>query len=293
MKFVMNLLAVVLALNTCICQTRADINISLSYLDGASAYQSDFDAAAATWSKLLLGYQNGIVAPGGGNAFYNVGQKLPGVMIRASLIDTNAFYGLGTVTGAILDHQNHILPTDGTIQISSSIFQLLDQNQRQTVLLHEMAHVLGFGGDVWRVNGLFNIIGNPTYLGAHATAAWQAEFSRTDSPLLESLGGDGTSFGHWAENLVTSTINGNVVVTDSADTGIVDALGRDFRYELMTGWIDTPTFISNTTIQSFADVGYITAVPEPTSVLLLSVGGACAFIYRRKNAGNGRGTLYG
>jgi hypothetical protein len=55
----------------------------------------------------------------------------------------------------------------------------------------------------------------------------------------------------------------------SGNTGIVSNItGRDFKYELMTGWLNTPSFISTVTLGSFQDLGYnIRVVPEPTTWL--------------------------
>ena len=39
-------------------------------------------------------------------------------------------------------------------------------------------------------------------------------------------------------------------------------MNRDFRNELMTGWLNSTPFLSNTTLQSMRDLGY-TVVPEP------------------------------
>ena len=46
----------------------------------------------------------------------------------------------------------------------------------------------------------------------------------------------------------------------------------------MTGWLNSPTFISNLTIQSFQDLGYnVVAIPESSSFLLLSLPASAAF----------------
>ncbi|HBB40794.1 MAG TPA: peptidase, partial [Proteobacteria bacterium] len=45
----------------------------------------------------------------------------------------------------------------------------------------------------------------------------------------------------------------------------------DMRDELMTGWLNSNIFVSQTTLASFTDIGFI-AVPEPTGALLLLMG---------------------
>jgi hypothetical protein len=50
-------------------------------------------------------------------------------------------------------------------------------------------------------------------------------------------------------------------------------LGRDLANELMTGWLNTPSFVSKTTVMSFMDIGFeVQFVPIPTSILLLGCG---------------------
>jgi hypothetical protein len=39
-------------------------------------------------------------------------------------------------------------------------------------------------------------------------------------------------------------------------TGITDGQGRDMTDELMTGWFNIPSFLSDMTIASFQDLGY-------------------------------------
>ena len=77
-------------------------------------------------------------------------------------------------------------------------------------------------------------------------------------------GGDGTKNGHCNENE-----NGQ------GSTGITAGPGRDMQYELMTGWLNAPTFVSRTTAASFYDIGYtvnLSAVPEPGALALWLLG---------------------
>jgi hypothetical protein len=139
-----------------------------------------------------------------------------------------------------------------------------------SLILHEMGHVLGLG-TLWTQNGL---VSGSEFIGAEATLVWQTEFGQTGTPDIETEGGPGTAGGHWNENLDGAGL-----------TGITDSLGRDMRDELMTGWLNPNSFISELTLASFRDMGFTTAnataVPEPGSLVLLSALGMFVGIRRR------------
>jgi predicted acyltransferase len=119
-------------------------------------------------------------------------------------------------------------------------------------------------------------------IGTNAIAAARVELGKPDLAFIpvELGGGQGTANSHWDER------DGGVCCT-----GYVDGFGRDATYELMTGWLNAPTFISQTTIQSFVDIGYVAgvagtagmaavvgmasfvgAIPEPDTYLMLLAG---------------------
>jgi hypothetical protein len=131
-----------------------------------------------------------------------------------------------------------------------------------------MGHVMGFGTQ-WLNNNVY-ITGSGEYTGANATSFWQSEFGQSGTPDVELEGGLGTANAHWNENF-----QGNGL------TGITDAFGRDMRDELMTGWANPNSFISDMTVASFVDIGF-TAVPEPTPLIVLMFTGTCLATRRRR-----------
>jgi len=91
---------------------------------------------------------------------------------------------------------------------------------------------------------------------------------------VELGGGSGTANGHWNES------DGG-----GSNVGIASAQG-DMRFEVMTGWLDSPYYISGTTVASFVDIGYLSAeadVPEPATLVFIS-GGLAAIGYRRRRS---------
>ncbi|SMP76310.1 PEP-CTERM protein-sorting domain-containing protein/MYXO-CTERM domain-containing protein [Neorhodopirellula lusitana] len=137
-----------------------------------------------------------------------------------------------------------------------------------------MAYVLGFG-TVWTDNGVYtNDSGN--FTGLNATAVWQSDFGQLDDlPDAELGGGSGTANAHWNEP------DGG-----GAFSGITDSMGRDMTFELMTGWLNQGSFISDMTVASFRDIGFTTAnataVPEPSGIAGLVLVGAAYVAGRRR-----------
>lgn len=241
----------------------AAFEIQVNYT-GDAQYASVFTEAANAWESLLSGYQDGLVVTPIGNSSYQFGQTLSTVYIDASVVaidGAGGILGQAGPTGLVLDASNFLLSTNGAMQFDSADVANLNANGSfAAVIKHEMAHVLGFG-TLWTSNGVY-VTNSGEFTGSHATAAWQAEFGQSGTPDVELGGGGGTKNSHWNE------VDGGAGLT-----GIVDAQGRDMRDELMTGWLNPNSFISQTTVASFVDIGFVaTPVPEPATYALFGLG---------------------
>jgi hypothetical protein len=254
---------------------RADFSIQVNYLTSVTpSQQAAFESAAATWASLLSGYQNGIVAARSSGSSYSIGQTLNTLYIDARI---EAIDGAGGVLGSagpnqiIEDQLGYIISTDGSMRFDiADVANLELAGTLDDVILHEMAHVMGFG-TLWELNGVY-ASGSGEFTGANATAAWQTDFGQLGTPDVELSGGSGTANGHWNENAGGAGL-----------TGITDQFGRDMRDELMTGWLNGNSFISNMTLQSFVDIGYlVTAVPEPSTFVLVALAGFACLATRRR-----------
>lgn len=252
----------------------AAFNIQINYT-GDSQYLSAFTAAADTWESLLTGYQDGFVVDRTSGSSYGLGQTISTVYINASVV---AIDGVGGILGqagptqAVLDSSNFVLSTDGIMQFDAAdVAQLNTQGSLGLVIKHELAHVLGFG-TLWEINGVYTP-NSGEYTGAAATAFWQTEFGQSGTPDVELGGGGGTANSHWNE------VNGG-----GGLTGIVDGQGRDMRDELMTGWLNPNSFISQMTVASFQDIGFVTAVPEPGTYALFGLGALVVAARARRKA---------
>lgn len=230
---------------------RAQFDITVNFTGGLTASQQDvFATAASFWESHVTGYRP-------------AGVTLTGVTITAA---GQAIDGSGSVLGSagpnsFSNQGGFRYATAGSMRFDTADLSAMEADGTLLpVVMHEMAHVLGFG-TLWTSNGLY-ANGTGRYTGASALATWKLEFDRpTDTSVpVELGGGSGTANSHWNENS-----NG------FGRTGIVDQQGRDMRDELMTGWISSSTFVSNTTIQQFYDLGYtVVPVPEPAAPLAAS-----------------------
>ncbi len=128
---------------------------------------------------------------------------------------------------------------------SADLAQLETAGQLDEVILHEMAHVIGFG-TIWNNLGLLNttVAADPRFTGVNATNEYNARFgvAGTSTPV-EAGGGPGTALAHWRESI--------------------------FDNELMTGFLNggVANPISRITVGQWQDLGYVVnyANAEPYS----------------------------
>lgn len=252
-------------------------SITVNY-SGNALFQQAFMDAAAVWEGLIPYYTDG----------HQGSLQFSGIVINASV---GAIDGVGGVLGSAgpatggYDNSGFLLAATGTMQFDSADFAS-PTGSFQNVVLHEMAHVLGVG-TLWQLNGLYNpsaasvidphngqTVGK--YTGAYGLAGWQAEFDADATYVpVEKGGGSGTANGHWNE-----ADGGGVTGYTSM------ANGRDSREELMTGWLNSDSFIGEVTKGSLRDLGYdvslASVVPEPGVILIGCVVTSGLLLRRRR-----------
>ena len=240
--------------------------ISLNYFNPPSPSEAAaFEAAKAVWEGLITGWKETV--------------GISSVTIDVNLSNIDGAGGIlgsaGPTTGVVTT--NFLYASSGSMTFDTSDIPSLG-SVFSDVVLHEMGHVLGIG-TLWSASAATGgavtgrqelyINNSGQYTGAFGVAAYTAEFGQDGAFVpVELGGGPGTANGHWNE------VDGGGQLT-----GIVGP-GGDLRNELMTGWLDAPLFISNTTIQSMQDLGF-NVVPEPASATLLAFG--CILIVRRRS----------
>ncbi|SEK98113.1 Leishmanolysin [Roseovarius nanhaiticus] len=184
-----------------------------------------FARAAARWDAVIETGFAPITFEGG---------TLTGVRIDAAITDIDGPQGVLGQAGPTILRPESELPLLGVMEFDrADVLALEEAGSFEDVILHEMAHVLGFG-TLWARKGLIAGAGSvdPRFTGPAAAG----EFARLDPAggqgvPLANTGGVGTREGHWRELV--------------------------FGDELLTGFLsgsDRP--LSAMSIASFADLGY-------------------------------------
>lgn len=258
-----------LAISTAAPVHAVTLDINLNFFgDLTDSQKSVFSAAENFWEYMITGYQ------------YDVSDFFTSVQIEAGSTDIDGAYGIlgqaAPTSGVTVGGSGNPVAayvSDGFMQFDSADIDRLESSDTLfDVVVHEMAHVLGFG-TLWDVTGDYTE-GTGQYTGTAALAAYRAECDPNATFIpVEQDGGPGTADGHWDENW---------------------ACGHT---EVMTGFLDTPVTLSYTTVASFEDLGYtvvdalptIAPVPLPAGVVLLGSGllafGAVGHRGRRRKQG--------
>lgn len=226
-------------------------NIDIRFLGGLTGSQQDaFAIAAKRWSSIIIG-------------------DVPDANLQGEIIDDIKI----DAKGAAIDGVGGILGQAGPTWIRSGSYfpiagvmtfdqadleKLEDDGLLLSVILHEMAHVLGFG-TIWSYKGLLQDADtmNPTFSGSNAMQEFGTLLgSGTPTAVpVANTGGPGTRNSHWREAV--------------------------FGNELMTGFINQGVNpLSRLTIASMADLGYQVnlkaadpyTLPSPIMMAMMGIG---------------------
>ncbi|MEZ6068004.1 MAG: right-handed parallel beta-helix repeat-containing protein [Planctomycetaceae bacterium] len=174
--------------------------------------QATFALAAARWSQIIIGDLPDVGA-------------IDDVQIFASGVNIDGAGGILGQAGPTQFRPGTFLPFQGIMQFDSADLASLETSGGlQDVILHEMAHVLGFG-TIWNQTG--TIIGaggaDPRFTGANATVEHNALFASADPdvPVEGNTSGPGSADSHWRESIYTTEL-----MTPSIIPGQVAAISR-------------------------------------------------------------------
>jgi hypothetical protein len=210
--------------------------------DPTPAQQAAFDAAATAWTRLIV--RGGAPYPVNEDAGCGDirGETVNGVVIHAKL---DSIDGAGSVlgqAGPCILRDADLLPAQGIMAFDVADLAALERRgQLEEVILHEMAHVLGFG-TLWNFGAgirpdylMATPVEDPTFTGSASRFALfglaAPGFLGNGAVPVENTGSPGTRLSHWRE--------------------------ATFGQELMTGWLGAaPNPLSALTVAQFRDLGY-------------------------------------
>lgn len=228
-----------------VVEAATDFNITLHFeTDLTDSQREAFEWAVKRWSEVIVGDVGDVAgfnidAGDCGNA------EAGSYDIDDLLIFVNVAYedGEGGVLGfggpCYIRNSNN-LPFMGRISFDSADLESLEEDGLlNSVILHEMGHVLGIG-TIWEMDGLLDWddgvdscadADSIFFIGNSASQEWQDTFLQAGNPPVENSGGAGTKCGHWLET--------------------------KFDNELMTGWLNGNSQpLSRVTAASLEDLGY-------------------------------------
>jgi len=206
-----------------------------------------FEESEARWESLITGY--------------DISAGIPGPEINATVEPID---GVGGVLGSAGPSQitiadGVIFTLEGNMRFDSAdVAALMSAGTLDEVILHEMAHVLGFG-TLWDNNGLA-MDNSGEYDGLGAIDEFESDFVTVSGGMTPGLGfvpveldgGPGTRDSHWDESTEFEAANGSGFLAN----------------ELMTGFINTipsgaDVFIGDITLGQFRDMGFTTVATVP------------------------------
>ena len=200
--------------------------ITLNFTSGMSATRRGvFERAATRWDTVI----NTSFDP------INVdGDVLTRVRIDATIDDIDGEAGSLGQAGPTALLPGSELPVTGIMQFDNADVAALEREGRfEDVILHEMAHVLGFG-TLWARMGLIRGTGtmDPRFTGTASIREYaELDPNGGDAVPLSNTGGAGTREGHWRELI--------------------------FGDELLTGFLSgTERPLRRLSLASFEDMGY-------------------------------------
>ncbi len=203
-------------------------NIDIRILGGLTPSQQDaFAIAAKRWSSIIIGDVPDATLPNG--------ELIDDIKIDARGAFIDGVGGILGQAGPTWIRNGSFLPIAGVMTFDRDDLQKLeDDGLLLAVILHEMAHVIGFGviwSDLRLLQGKGSI--DPTFTGGKAMQEF-GQLLGIGSPKavpVANTGGPGTRDAHWREAV--------------------------FGNELMTGFINQGVNpLSRLTIASLADLGY-------------------------------------
>lgn len=223
------------------------------------AVRAAFESAAAHWQRVITGDLRDVTVniPAGSCIEGNPGFQgsIDDLLVVADVGPIDGVYGILGSAGPCYVRGEAGTPGDDLPYFGAMRFDEADLARMQqdgtleTVILHEMGHVLGLG-TLWEA-GPFSYLNHDaascqdstqvTYTGTHGVDAYHA-LGRLGEVPVENTGGAGTKCGHWQEatfgdELMTGWINGANAPLSRVTVGGLDDLGYRVDYSQADAYV--------------------------------------------------------
>ncbi len=235
-----------MSLGLCLYHTAAaQVVIDINFLDvdgaGGSGYTDAEETRilnlASRWEERLIDYIDDTNSP---NAIT--------IDFSAVTIDgTGGTLGQANVSTSVQTGNFTVVET-GFAQFDIDDIANLSDDEFDRVVEHEMGHVLGLGV-LWTNNNVY-VNGSGQYTGEAALAAYQRDVDpdATFIPVFANNNAPGSDDAHWDEGTVVE-----LFITNQE----ASYFGETLDDELMTPFLTGSGYVSDYTLGSFQDTGYI------------------------------------
>ncbi len=233
-------------------------DIDLVFLDESESSPEVVDSfvrAEAFWEELIIGDLPDITTR-------QQACNGPDIYVEGTIDDLQIFVAVGMIDGpdGILGAAGPCLgrptwqgglPLAGFMQFDSEDLERYAQQGRlDEVIIHEMGHVLGFGGVMWQEQGFLadpsddNVARDTHFTGEKAIAAFDSiggnAYSDAKVPV-ENVGGEGTANGHWREEvmgneMMTSYMTNLEAVLSTVTLAALEDMGYEVDYTKAGGY---------------------------------------------------------
>lgn len=223
-----------------------DIVVRFNTPGGTAAQREAFRVAESRWQAVIQGEVPDIqVTRGAGFCGSNepIDEVIDDLLILVDIVPIDGPGGALGAAGPCLIRDPGFIPIVGRMRFDEADLDALEAGGTlDDVIVHEMAHVLGFG-TLWELFGLLADsassdpmqASDPHFIGSAAQAAFLdigGVAYTGDIVPVEDTGGPGTALSHWRESV--------------------------FQNELMTGFVNQGSNpLSVVTIASLEDMGYV------------------------------------
>src|SRR5690606_17165913 len=261
--------------STAVPQKPSEFDITLEFLGNASqlsdSVRAAFLEAEAFWENVIVGDLPDVEV-----RFRQACVAEQGAYVEGTIDDLHIFVaarnidGVDGVLGAAgpcLSHASrNNLPLAGYMEFDTADLQrYANEGRLDEIIIHEMGHVLGFGGVLWGFPqdslGGEPFLANPTdvqrndpsppdthFIGPHAMAEFDAiggtAYTGAKVPV-ENIGGAGTANGHWREEvmgneLMTSFMTNREGVLSTVTIAALEDMGYTVNYDAADNYVWPP-----------------------------------------------------